>query len=200
MNDSPNAVSGPPSGAGLTRASLDLTRKPRRFESVVKAFLLGSALLTREFEFRDVEAFYRFSDVNNDPTSPDYNQPVRTRDIGSSFNHSRNDLTARIFTAELRGRWNPGGDPLGAHTIRWGVKTGREVIHDQLDEYSATLPTGTTPGKRWRRHDGAFDPSCEKPFWLIGEYAAIPDDPERVAINWYIPVLRMDAPLSGGAA
>ena len=46
MNDSPNAVSGPPSGAGLTRASLDLTRKPRRFESVVKAVLLGSALLS----------------------------------------------------------------------------------------------------------------------------------------------------------
>jgi len=51
MNDSPNAVSGPPSGAGLTRASLDLTRKPRRFESVVKAFLLGSALLSALITF-----------------------------------------------------------------------------------------------------------------------------------------------------
>ena len=51
MNESPNAVSGPPSGAGLTRASLDLTRKPRRFESVVKAFLLGSALLSALITF-----------------------------------------------------------------------------------------------------------------------------------------------------
>ncbi|WP_233635583.1 TonB-dependent receptor [Hymenobacter setariae] len=113
--------------------------------------LLGSALLTREFEFRDVEAAYRFSEVNNDPTSPDYNQPVRTRDIGSSFNHSRNDLTARIFTAELRGRWNPGGDPLGAHTIRWGVKTGREIIHDQLDEYSFADSADYVPDARRTR-------------------------------------------------
>src|SRR5687768_3484858 len=46
MSNSPSAASGPPSGAGLTGASLDLARKPRRFESVVKAILLGSALLS----------------------------------------------------------------------------------------------------------------------------------------------------------
>ncbi|MFD2220005.1 TonB-dependent receptor [Hymenobacter bucti] len=121
------------------------------FHPGLQVELLGSALLTREFEFRDVEASYRFSEVNNDPTSPDYNQPVRTRDIGSSFNHSRNDLTARIFTAELRGRWNPGGDPLGAHTIRWGVKTGREIIHDQLDEYSFADSADYVPDSRRTR-------------------------------------------------
>ena len=46
MNDSPSAVSGPPSGADLTRAPIDLARKPRRVESVVKVVLLGSALLS----------------------------------------------------------------------------------------------------------------------------------------------------------
>ena len=46
MNDSPSAVSGPPSGAGLTHATIDLARKPRRVESVVKAVLMGSALLS----------------------------------------------------------------------------------------------------------------------------------------------------------
>jgi hypothetical protein len=113
--------------------------------------LLGSALLTREFEFRDVEAAYTFAEINRDPTSPDYNQTVRQRDVGSSFSHARNDLTARIFTGELRGRWNPGGDPLGAHTIRWGVKTGREIIHDQLDEYSFADSADYVPDARRTR-------------------------------------------------
>ncbi|RYY20235.1 MAG: TonB-dependent receptor [Cytophagaceae bacterium] len=113
--------------------------------------LLGSALLTREFEFRDVEAAYTFAEINRDPTSPDYNQTVRQRDIGSSFSHARNDLTARVYTAELRGRWNPGGDPLGRHAIRWGVKTGREIIHDQLDEYSFADSADYVPDARRTR-------------------------------------------------
>lgn len=68
---------------------------------------------------------------------------------------------------------------------------------DALPEYSATFPTGTTPGKRWKRHDGAFDPTCEKPIWLIGEYD--PNDTgegETIQIYWYIPILKLDSPLS----
>jgi hypothetical protein len=60
---------------------------------------------------------------------------------------------------------------------------------DALPEYSATLPTGTTPGKRWRRHDGAYDPSCKKPQWLIGEYGEINADGKTIALNWYWPVI-----------
>jgi hypothetical protein len=71
---------------------------------------------------------------------------------------------------------------------------------DAMDEYSATLPTGTTAGKKWKRHDGAYDLSCEKPIWIIGEYD--PDDDGKspnIKINWYIPVLRLDAPIGGAA-
>ena len=121
------------------------------FHPGLQVELLGSALLTREFEFRDVEAAYTFAEINRDPTSPDYNQTVRQRNIGSSFNHARNDLTARVFTAELRGRWNPGGDPQGAHTVRWGVKTGREIIHDQIDEYSFADSADYVPDARRTR-------------------------------------------------
>jgi hypothetical protein len=121
------------------------------FHPGLQVELLGSALLTREFEARDVEAAYTFADVNTDPSSPNYNQTVRERNVGSAFNHARNDLTAQIFTAELRGRWNPGGDPLGAHTIRWGVKTGHESIHDQLDEYSFADSADYVPDSRRTR-------------------------------------------------
>lgn len=58
-----------------------------------------------------------------------------------------------------------------------------------LPEYSASLPTGTTPGKRWRRHDGAFDHACKQPQWLIGEYGAVSADGRSIAIHWYIPVM-----------
>jgi hypothetical protein len=121
------------------------------FHPGLQVELLASALTTREFEFRDVEAAYTFADVNRDPSSPDFNQTVRERNIGSSFNHSRNDLTARLYTAELRGRWNPGGDPAGPHQLRWGIKTGREVIHDQLDEYSFADSADYVPDARRTR-------------------------------------------------
>ncbi|RWC91701.1 MAG: hypothetical protein EOS72_03330 [Mesorhizobium sp.] len=64
---------------------------------------------------------------------------------------------------------------------------------DALDEYSATLPTGQTPGKRWKRHDGAFDreflDAGGKPVWLIGEFGEVSADGKTVALNWYVPVI-----------
>lgn len=63
-----------------------------------------------------------------------------------------------------------------------------------LFEYSATIPTGTTPGKRWKRLDGAHDPSFRKsggvPKWVIGEYAPdCPADAKTIKINWYRPII-----------
>ncbi|WP_152338585.1 hypothetical protein [Pseudorhizobium banfieldiae] len=93
---------------------------------------------------------------------------------------------------ECKVKANPYGGLPGLHLTR--------AEFEALDEYSATLPTGTTPGKRWRRHDGAYDPDCENPFWLIGEYD--PDDDGKgpsIKINWYIPVISVAAPLTGSA-
>ena len=114
------------------------------FSQNLQMELLGSALISREFEFRDVEAAYTFAEINRDPTSLDFNQTVRQRNIGSQFKHSRNFLTARIFTAETRGRWNPSA----AHTVRWGAKIGREKISDTLDEYSFADSADFVPDAR----------------------------------------------------
>ncbi|WP_233254018.1 TonB-dependent receptor [Hymenobacter sedentarius] len=114
------------------------------FSANLQMELLGSALISREFEYRDVEAAYRFADINRDPTSPDFNQTVRERNIGSQFKHSRNHLTAQIYTAETRGRWTPNG----AHTVRWGAKIGREKIEDTLDEYSFADSADFVPDTR----------------------------------------------------
>ena len=122
-----------------------------RFTPGLQMELLGSALTTREFEFRDVEAAYFFSEVNRDPTSPDFNKTVSQRSVGSAFSHARNDLTARVYTAELRGSFQPGGDAGSPHLLRWGLKTGREIINDVVDEYTFADSADYVPdGRRTR--------------------------------------------------
>lgn len=69
--------------------------------------------------------------------------------------------------------------------------TPREFM--ALLEYSSSLPTGTVPGKRWRRHDGAHDPTCEDPVWMIGEYGAISEDGKKIGLNWYRPIITVRA-------
>ena len=118
-----------------------------RFTSTWQGELLGSALVSREFEYRDVEAAYSLADVNRDPTSPDFNQAVRQRDVGSQFQHARNALTARVYTAEARTRWTPGP----RHTVRAGAKIGREKISDTLDEYTFADSADYVPDARRTR-------------------------------------------------
>ncbi|WP_036291520.1 hypothetical protein [Methylosinus sp. PW1] len=65
----------------------------------------------------------------------------------------------------------------------------------ELREYSCSIPTGTTPGKRWKRLDGAFDPHCKQPRWMIGEYGDLVGKNE-IMINWYRPIITMRASTS----
>ncbi|WP_139921972.1 carboxypeptidase-like regulatory domain-containing protein [Hymenobacter sp. DG01] len=109
--------------------------------------LLGGLLYSREFEYRDVEAAYSIAEINRDPNSPDYNLDVNRRGLGSRFDHSRNNLTARIATVETRGTWTPGE----RSTVRWGLKAGRERIEDQLNEYSFTDSADYVPEARRTR-------------------------------------------------
>jgi hypothetical protein len=118
------------------------------FSDQFQAELLTSAVISREFEYRDVEAYYRLGEVNRDPKSPNYNKPGQVREIGSEFRHARNQLTARIFNVEVRGRYLPPGL---SHTVRWGLKTGREHIDDTLDEYGFVDSADYVPDSRRTR-------------------------------------------------
>lgn len=102
-----------------------------RFSERLTGELLANYVRSDEREFRDLEGAFRFSDVNTDPDSRDFNQPVRQRDVGSRLDHARNVLNARIATAEARATWLPGA----GHRVQGGLKVGRERIDDQLDEY-----------------------------------------------------------------
>lgn len=53
---------------------------------------------------------------------------------------------------------------------------------DALLEYSTTLPTGTTIGKKWKRH---IRSGAHQGEWWLGEYVADPDgNPNMVGITW----------------
>ncbi|AIZ63949.1 colicin receptor [Hymenobacter sp. DG25B] len=118
-----------------------------RFTRELQAEVLAGVLLSRELEYRDVEAAYSLADIDRDPNSPDFNKEVRQRNLGSRFDHSRNTLQARIGTLETRGSWTPGT----RHTILAGVKAGREKITDKLSEYSFVDSADFVPDYRRTR-------------------------------------------------
>jgi hypothetical protein len=55
----------------------------------------------------------------------------------------------------------------------------------ELEEYSATMPSGVYEGKMWRRHNGSFDrsPDRKPPVWLLVWYGRS-DRPNVVSNNW----------------
>lgn len=85
----------------------------------------------------------------------------------------------------------------------------------EMPDYSASFPTGTTPGKRWKRLDGAHDLNFRrtggKPVWMVGEYdptaptkveiaamkARGEKPPTSIKINWYRPVIVVRAATKG---
>lgn len=65
-----------------------------------------------------------------------------------------------------------------------------------LPEYSCSLPTGTTLGKRWRcaiHVEPWGQITLPEIGWMIGEYYEIPGDKTHVGIRWYRPVVRVPA-------
>jgi hypothetical protein len=102
------------------------------FTDWLSSELILSTVYSNEREFRDTEAFYRFCDVNTDPSSPGFNECVRSRDVGSRYDHSRNQLRALISTLESRSVYRPNNQ----HTFRFSLKAGREEINDKLSEFN----------------------------------------------------------------
>lgn len=52
---------------------------------------------------------------------------------------------------------------------------------DGLLDYSCSLPTGTTIGKRWKRGEPYYGTGPKE--WFQGEYVAC-DKPDHVGIKW----------------
>ena len=54
---------------------------------------------------------------------------------------------------------------------------------DALPEYSCTIPTGTTEGKRWKRRHPYREEKNVETSWYMGEYAKPKNG--KVPIIWY---------------
>jgi hypothetical protein len=95
---------------------------------------------TYEAELFDVEGGYFLSDVNTSFGSEEYNETVFDRGIGTFFRHGRNYLEATVLAAEQRGDWYPGKDY--RHKITWGLRGQRQMIDDELTEWTGTDSSG----------------------------------------------------------
>lgn len=72
-----------------------------------------------------------------------------------------------------------------------------EKLKDQVGEYSCSIPSLTTIGKRWVRNENAYARRCAEPErWVLGEYLEHPDPAKReklVRIRW-TPIEIVDLP------
>ncbi|MDX5442460.1 MAG: TonB-dependent receptor, partial [Hymenobacteraceae bacterium] len=68
------------------------------------------------------------------PSSDQYNECVRAREVGSRLDHARNVLRAKVFSAEIRNSWMVDN----RNELQFGFKAGHERIEDKLDEWSFT--------------------------------------------------------------
>ena len=76
------------------------------------------------------------------------------------------------------------------------ILRGKVIVisrHDfwELQEYSASAPTGVYYGKMWRRHDGAFDQEFlargGKPTWFVCQYLPHPTKGDLCVTKMYKP-------------
>ncbi len=74
--------------------------------------------------------------------------------------------------------------------MRPGVVVLTAAELKDLPEFSCSLPTGTTEGRRWKRNEAAYgrSPGGSPPEWWVGEYGAAADG--VVPITWHIVRLK----------
>ncbi len=99
--------------------------------------LSASLFQTREQEFYDVEGQYWLGQLDNSLGSENFGQVVSNRGVGGYFRHARNELFARVFNFEYRGKQFKNGT-----TTDWGVKYQNELIDDLLKEWQLIDSSG----------------------------------------------------------
>lgn len=110
------------------------TKLSHTFSDRLSATLVLSNMYTREKEYFDVEGAYRLCDVNNDPSSSDFNKCIGLRGTGTNFSHARNKLNANIANTEMRATYRVNSQ----NTLEIGVGYANEIIDDELAEYTFT--------------------------------------------------------------
>lgn len=105
----------------------------RPYEKDLSLKFIVSAFNTREQETFDILGQYRLDELENDLGSDNFGQSAFNIGTGGFLHHARNYLDATVLNIEHKGdkKWKDRGRQLW-----WGVKAQRELIIDQLSEWS----------------------------------------------------------------
>lgn len=106
----------------------------KTWNNQVTSSLWGSYIYSVEREFYDVEAGYRISEVDPDPSTSGFNQNLITKGIGSYFDHGRNKML--VHNVQIGSKTSYTLSP--RQKVEGGLKYHYENIQDLLDEYSFT--------------------------------------------------------------
>jgi len=90
-----------------------------------------SAFQTFESETFDILGQYWLSEVDNDLGSETFGESTFNIGVGSHLDHARNYLKATVYNAEHKGVYFKND-----FEFRWGIKTQREKIKDEINEYT----------------------------------------------------------------
>jgi len=105
--------------------------------------LSTSLFQTSEQEFYDVEGEYWLGQLDNSLGSENFGQVVSNRGVGGYFRHARNELFARVYNLEYRGKLYK-----NQKTTDWGVKYQNEYIDDRLKEWQLIDSSGFSVPQR----------------------------------------------------
>jgi hypothetical protein len=100
---------------------------------------MASYYRTREQEAFDILGEYYIGEVETDFSDDNFGQVRYSLGAGGLQHYARNDLTANIYNAGLKGNWEK-----GRHYVQFGARYQREMIEDRVNEWERTDSAGYT--------------------------------------------------------
>ena len=99
---------------------------------------LASKYGSKESERFDIIGHYSLGELETDLGSSDFGEVVSILGTGTEHNYARNYLTADVTNVAHKGGWEWKNKDYGRSTqfMQWGVKYQREIINDQLNEWT----------------------------------------------------------------
>jgi len=112
------------------RTSTGALSLTHRVNDSLKLKFITSAFYSREREFFDVLGQYFLDELERDLGSEEFGEAAFSRGIGAFLDHARNELDAFVTSAAFMGSYR-----VRKSEWQWGLKTQREKITDELDEW-----------------------------------------------------------------
>ncbi len=110
-----------------TQGALSLTHK---VNNRLKLKLITSGFYTKEQEFFDIVGQYYLDELERDLGSSSFGNVAFNRGVGGFLDHARNELKAKVTSAEHKGYYTT-----NTIALQWGIKVQHESITDKIDEW-----------------------------------------------------------------